>query len=287
MRCNHKNNNMGDFQKNSISLLACYLITVLLCFGGRAYGENGTAPHKDAYVSIIAVGPKPLNRFKRSGSRGDPDRMPIPLPPLEGAVPPSLLYFKTQEGRAKNPSWMRLHVGFNRSAQISKVPSGKVLQLFKMDTHHGKSYTNYVKLPEMNPGSQVLALIHPRKSGNKPWLKEPSISVLNLHSKALADKNVLVRNFSNKPLGFVIGSEKSLILASGQRRSFQICPNEKGQRIVAYTRGVKRVPILKTSIRLSQQMLTVIAFYDANPQANAGKPVGVFRATVNKRIPRS
>lgn len=285
---------------------SCCLIGVFLLVGSiEALGEpSGDKVQGSAYISIVAVGPKPKNRFELPGkkemqelrdelgdgeiegvkvNRSDHAGIPIPLPPLAGMTPPSSLYMRKVDSKDSDPEWSRLRVGFNGSTAITKVSSGIGLTLYSRHQKGDLRYKPYLKLPELSPGSQMMVFLLPSGKGKRPWLKEPKVSELHLHSKGLRGKNLLFRNYASQTVAIAMGEGKPIILRTGQRRSRKLDRDAGYQRVSAVTGGKNKESLLNTTVRVSEGDLTVIVFYDANPETNAGKAVGVFRVAVKKQ----
>lgn len=273
-------------------------------------------PGAAAHMSVVALGPIPTRRYKMPddddledieseadgesgddrGDGGDKDEksrpardsggggIPILLPPLAGAVPPPALFYKLPKVSKGGNPWARMRVGFNNATSVSRVHAGVPLDLHYRDRDRSSGYRSYLKLPALEPWSQVVVFLTPSKDGETPWKNDPHMSVLNLRSQALRDKNVLVRNFSNEAVAFVIDDNAPVTLKSGQRRSFKI-ERKAGFHRVAAIKLNGKVPVLKTSVRVPANTLNVFAFYNAEPQTNGGKNVGAFRTTLSKLSP--
>jgi hypothetical protein len=105
--------------------------------------------------------------------------------------------------------------------------------------------------------------------------------VLNIGSQALADKHIIVRNFSSRPVAFKLNDEKSLVLSSGQRTSMRMDKEASFNRVLAADVN-SRQALMNTVLRLRSNTLNVFAFYDANEKTNGGNKIGVFRTTVDR-----
>jgi len=242
-----------------------------------------------AYVSVMALGPIPQRRYhmpKRPSGPGSSEsgsgKHAVLLPPLRGAVPPAALYFKPDHELDESSGWSRLRIGFNNATGIQKVPSELPIKLYRRAEGDSKSYVSYLVIPSLPAASQTLVLLLPRTRSEKPWAKAPKLSVLNLGAKALRKKNLLVRNFSSEPVMFVVDAQKLRVLAPGQRRSLELTQNGGRHRIEAVLASRNKVSLINTSVRVPDDALSVVAFYNARPETNAGKSVGVFRTTVSK-----
>jgi len=260
------------------------------CISVRAQDESQEGLSKaSAYVSVIALGPIPQRRYqmpKKLGHSGSPEsgsgKHAVFLPPLRGAVPPIALYFKSDHRLEDGSGWNRLRIGFNNATGIQQVPSELPIKLYRRAEGDSKSYVSYLVIPSLPAASQTLVFLLPRSRSEKPWVKVPKLSLLNLGAKALRKKNLLVRNFSSEPVVFMIDAQKPRVLASGQRQSLKLTQNGRYHRIEAALATKESISLINTSVRVPDDALTVIAFYNARPETNAGKSVGVFRTTVSK-----
>jgi hypothetical protein len=311
------------YQKIWISRLMMAGLTAAICLlpdVSSAQGvKNKDAKKKEippgaaAHLSVVALGPIPTRRYKMPDdddledieSEGDSESggdggnkskknrpaadsgaggIPLLLPPLAGAVPPSTLFYKLPKAAKGGNPWARMRVGFNNATSVSKVHAGVPLDLHYIDRDKNSGYRSYLKLPPLEPWSQVVVFLTPSKDGKTPWKTEPTISVLNLRSQALRDKNVLVRNFSSEPVAFVIDDNAPVTLKSGQRRSFNIARKAGFHRVAAIKVNGK-VRLLNTSVRVPANTLNLFAFYNAEPQTNGGKNIGAFRTTLSRLSP--
>jgi len=238
-----------------------------------------------AYVSLVALGPRPARRFKvpRSGKvNANSSGIPIPLDPREGTEPPRSLYLKDGE------SWRRCSLGFNRSGGVLKVPSAESLSFYQRGkSPDGKEavFQSYLRLPKLNPASQWIVFLEPQRGrgmGKRIWKKEPSVSVLRLNSKPMKDKNVLFRNGSSVAIVFYWKEGAPHVLKSGRRVSFKLPPKKGGYRVRAELGGKKKMLLFNSTIKVSHECLTVVAFYDESSKNHAGKPVGVSRMSVRR-----
>lgn len=279
-------------------------------------------PEASAYLSLIALGSVPPRRYTWSSRQvmeggagrhqkpGDANSVKpeakrqrkevseversgqhaVLLAPQSGTVPPAALYFQARptEGGEKNETTKllrsRLRVGFNNATGIQSVPAGRVIKLERRENGSMPVYSSYVSIPAIKPRTQSLAFLLPQSKGTKPWQDAPAVSLLSPNSKALADKNILVRNFSEHTVAYKIGAQKFRQLKPGQRGSLKV-PHSRGYWSFRAVRGKQKTSLLQTSIRVPVDSLTVIAFYNANPETNAGEPVGVFRTAVRKLPP--
>jgi len=244
-----------------------------------------------AHVSLVALGSVPARRYGEDEDRERPESRSKKkqgtgtalLPPLEGTVPPSILYYKVAQtdSKHKNDEWNPIRVGYNRAAPSVKVPAGQSLATYMRNRGQRSGYKPYLKIPRLQPGAQMLCFLFNREGGKMSWQFEPKISMLNLNSQALCDKNLLIRNFSDESITYIMGDKKPAILASGQRKSFKLDKSIAYHRVAAIE-GQQLRFIMNTSVRVPDEAFTVFAFYNRNPQTNSGKSVGVCRATLRR-----
>lgn len=258
-----------------------------------------------AHLSFIALGAVPRRRYQTPDGVGVERKRGAEaflLPPLEGAVPPLVLYYRSRyeamkinegnpastheeggsDGGVEKSGWSKLRVGFNRGVIVSEVVAGVSLVFYTRQAGKEGKYVEYVKLPALLPGSQVLCFLSSSNRGLQPWKSPPKISKLNLHAKALRDKNLLVRNFSDQAVSFAVEKGAAHILAPGQRKSYRLEGVSSSYRMLAMAKQPRRA-IMNTSVRVPEGSLTVIVFFKASPKTQAGKSVGVFRLSVQKR----
>jgi hypothetical protein len=247
-----------------------------------------------AYISLIALGAVPARRYGEDEGLDSPESInkkkrgasTALLPPLEGSVPPSILYYNNvlEKSENNNDAWCPIRVGYNRGSPSVKVPAGVSLAMHIRNGGLKAGYAQYLKIPPLQAGAQVLCFLALREKGKLPWMLTPKISMLDLNSQALRDKNFLVRNFSDASVSYIINDRKPDIVTSGQRRSFKLDQSISYHRVAAIE-GLQRRLIIHASVKVPDKAFTVFAFYNnTNPQTNTGKSVGVFRATL-KRYP--
>ena len=262
-----------------------------------------------AHLSLIALGPVPQRRYKISGkeisgkSKSDEsggiapqslnlNSIPVLLPPLAGAVPPSTLYYKLPTG-SDGRSWGRMRVGFNASTSVTKVHAGVPLSLNVKEGGSTDGYQTYLNLPSLKPGTQSIVFLLPSRKGKTPWKKMPSLHILDMDSQALLGKSILVKNFSNKSVLFSLDDNDSIRLKSGEQKTYELVHKKGRLHRMAATYLTKRVVIFKSSLRVPDGSLSILAFHDAHPKTNGGKKVGVVRVVmsrlsseeVNKKMP--
>ena len=294
-------------KKHMIACLILGFIALLCC--PSIVAEDGSKDTKkeerpaaeSAHFSLIALGPVPQRRYKISGkeisgkSKSDEsgDRapqslnlnsIPVLLPPLAGAVPPSSLYYELLEV-SDDRSWGRARVGFNASTSVTKVHAGVPLSLSVKERTSTNGYQPYLNLPPLKPGSQSIFFLLPSRKGKTPWKKIPSLHTLDMGSQALLGKSILVKNFSNKPVVFSLDDNDPIRLRPGEQKSYELVHKKGRLHRMAATYLTKRVVIFKSALRVPDGALSIFAFHNTNPKTNGGKKVGVVRVVMNQLSP--
>ncbi|MBT8043866.1 MAG: hypothetical protein KJO79_02850 [Verrucomicrobiae bacterium] len=278
----------------------------------KKYALSPTAAH----MSIVALGPIPSRRYKMpdgsdlediesgasdtvkpdtkedsgkarkggagiegSGNSGAAD-IPLLLDPVEGTIPPPALFYETPKAKNRN-SWSRLRVGFNNATAVGPVPAGIPLALYSTNRKARTNYKKFLTLSPLKPATQVILFLTPQGTAKRPWSKPPQVSVLNIRSMELADKNVLVRNFADYPVAFKLNDNDPVVLAPKQRKSFTLDKKHSFNRVLAMDVSTRK-PIIKTGVRLRNNTLNILAFYNANAKTNGGKKIGVFHTAVDR-----
>lgn len=298
-------------------MISCVLL-LIVC--SDVYSEidikDDGVKQSDAYISLIALGAEPSRRYRFSAKGEvksdkshaiDTKKHAVLLTPQLGDIPPSALYYQSNfqvlskagaeekkesggEGvkgkRVEKRGWKRLALTFNRSAGIQKISSDRALPLFLRDRKLGGSegkFVKYLSLPALPAASHTLMFLLPAsKNGRDLWGMQPVISGLRVNSKSMLDKHLVVRNFSNQSVKWIVEGAKPLVLRPGQRKSFKIDRKKIYYSVTAETDGRHPIQLCQMRVKVSSRVLQVIAFYNANPQTNGGKGIGVLRTSVIK-----
>lgn len=249
-----------------------------------------------AHISLIALGPVPQRRYKTSGKSNSDDRgdvaprslnlnsIPVLLPTLVDSVPPPALYYKLSKA-TNGSSWGRMRVGFNASTSVTKVHAGESMCLNIKDASQPDGYRAYLNLAPLKPWTQSVIFLVSSHQGKTPWKKTPHMSVLDMHSKALLGKSVLVENFSNKPVVFSLDNMDPIRLKVGEKKTYEVVHKKGRLHRITATYHSTRVLIFKSALRVPDGTLSIFAFYNANPKTNGGKKVGVVRVVINQLSP--
>lgn len=245
-----------------------------------------------AKLSIIAIGPKPPRRF---GSAGEdkPNSAAVLLPPKPGEIPPRRLYFavgekdekttvSNKEGNDPTPKleFKSINVTFNNPSHFTNVPPNKLLKLQRRDSISGSELSDYISIAPLKPGSVTVVLLRPSGLGSKRWLLEPKLYKINLFDEGLTKKKLTILNLSRRPIKSVFHQDKKLIEPGGFQ-SYESIEGLELHRIAAAYGQEDRI-IYNTALRLnrSNRMLFYV-LYDANPNTNDGRTVGLFRTGMN------
>ena len=247
-------------------------------------------PSAGAHLSIIALGAIPIRCYTMpvvndaDFKKNSHNRIPRLLPPKPHTTPPNTLFYRCAPSD-KEDSWAKIHIGFNNSTTITQVHPHQSLQLYTSEPDLTGSHKKYVTVPALKAGSQNLVFLTPNNNSPNAWKRAPTVTVLNLHSKSLNAKNLLVKNFSNKPVIFAIGKHPPVILAPRKKKSFTLKNHRRYHKIIA-TEQINQSPLINTAVSIPEGSLTVIAFYNSQPQTKEEKSVGAFRTTVHKLPPK-
>jgi len=292
-------------------LATAALVTALPVWGQQGAGEQEVT---EAQLAIVALGPLPQRKYrmpkrdeakemeramkdvmeemekqaKERGEKFDKDlapgssAKPILLENHPDETPPNSVYIKRRENadaHGSSEGWRSIRVAYNNAAAFKKVPAGKALSFFRRDDMKARdNMEHYAKFQGgLQPGSRTMMFLQPTGTGRRPWKGEPKITLLNLDSETMAEKDLVVRNFSSAPVATMIGKKK-VLLNPGEFRSYDFNAAEgKLHRFVA-VEGRKK--IVYTNIKVDSGSVTVIAFYNANPKTNSGFKTGVFRTSL-------
>jgi len=269
-----------------------------------------------AQVAVVALGPRPVRRYKmpkgaelremkkeiealqkehtaeaknhgrkhKGGQQGPgANNQPVLLAPHRDEVPPASLYLKEKmkEGTAKNaPAYEYIPVGYNNSPSFKKIQAGVALKFLRKVDAARNEMEEYISLDlGVSPGSRSVVFLRPTGKGSKLWEGDPKVSVLNLDSPALAEKDLLVKNFSNKTVSCVIG-EKRMVINPLESKSYKFNAAAGSLHRFQAVEMTGKKTLVNTGIRVHSSAVNLIVFYPAHPQTNAGKDVGVMRTAM-------
>ena len=238
-----------------------------------------------AKLAIIAIGPKPPRRF--GSPEGDkPNSAAALLPPKPGEIPPRRLYFEIKEEKKttepqkdekKPPLKLKsINVTFNNPSHFIEVPPRKIL---KLQRRGNSELSDYISIAPLKPGSMTVVLLRPTGKGDKRWVSEPKQYKIDLLDDELNNKRLAILNLSRRPVKSIFHKDKKMIPAGGFQAYECIEGLELHRMVAAYGREDKI--IYNTALRLNKSnRLLFYVLYDANPNTNDGRTVGLFRTSM-------
>lgn len=261
-------------------ILSIFLLCSLCSRAQESAKEKEVLPAK---LSIIAIGPKPSRSFGDSGAL---------LPAKRGEIPPRRLHFEAKEDAkavAKKEDEDKdgdkavlssINVTFNNPSHFIEVPPGRTLALQRREE---SEYSDYITLKPLEPGSMTLVLLRPSGKGDKRWVPEPYKSIIDLQGSALRNKKLAILNLSRRAVKSIFHDDKKMIPAGGFQAYDSIEGLELHRMAAAYGRE-DRI-IFNTALRLNKSnRLLFYVLYDANPNTNDGRTVGLFRTSVEPEV---
>jgi hypothetical protein len=245
-----------------------------------------------AKLAIIAIGPKPPRRFG-SPDESRPNSAAALLPPRPGEIPPRRLHFeitqkkqqsgakKLKEDAKKTPLKMKsINVTFNNPSHFIEVPPNKTLKLQRRDSRGSSELSDYISITPLLPGSMTLVLLRPSGKGDNRWVSEPRKYKIDLLDEKLKNKRLAILNLSRRPVKSIFHKDKKMIPAGGFH-SYESIQGLELHRIAAAYGREDRI-IYNTGLRLNKSNhLLFYVLYDANPNTNDGRTVGLFRTSMD------
>jgi len=239
--------------------------------------ENEVLPAK---LAIIAIGPKPAREFgNRNGAKKSSGS--VLLPPNPGEIPPRRLYLERDEKEdgEENTELESIQVTFNSPSHFVEVPANRML-IFKR--RGDDEFRKYVTVKPLVAGSKHIILLRPSGKGGQRWVSAPFQYRINLLNEALANKRLVVMNLSRRSITSIVHEDKKVITAGGFL-AYEAIDGLKLHRVSAFYGREKKV-IYHTAVKLNKEAthLLLYVFYDANPNTNDGRTVGLFKASVDR-----
>jgi hypothetical protein len=261
------------------------LITISCSFFSHGQEEEPTNKKEilPAKLAIIAIGPKPPRRY--GSPEGDkPNSAAALLPPKSGEIPPRRLHFEIQEKKKAKKDETKpplkptsINVTFNNPSHFIEVPPSKTL---KLQRREDSEFSNYISIDPLKPGSMTVVLLRPTGKGDKRWLSEPKQYKIDLLDDELNNKRLAILNLSRRPVKSIFHKDKKMIPAGGFKSYESIEGLELHRMAAAYGREDKI--IYNTALRLNKSnRLLFYVLYDANPNTNDGRTVGLFRTSMD------
>ncbi len=257
-------------------ILLITISSTLLSQAQEAAEKKEVLPAK---LAIIAIGPKPPRRF--GSPDGDkPNSAAALLPPKPGEVPPRRLHFEIKEDDKKpllKPK--SINVTFNNPSHFIEVPPSRILKLQRRDSGGNSELSDYLSIAPLKPGSMTVVLLRPTGKGDKRWVSEPKQYKIDLLDDELNNKRLAILNLSRRPVKSIFHKDKKMIPAGGFQAYECIEGLELHRMAAAYGREDKI--IYNTALRLNKSnRLLFYVLYDANPNTNDGRTVGLFRTSM-------
>ena len=279
------------------SLVACLSVSSLFA---QNHALKSNSDKNSQLVSVIALGPKPQRRYKmpdeeetgklerkmseslpkatasapkapksRTGTAG---RQAVMLSVSKYAAPPTQLFYKKSGARQK----AKLSVRFNNQGGFSKLPSHKPIEFYNSSK---KGAQLVFTLPSIKPDTSSLFFLTPTGKGNKLWEPKPKVTYIPLTWSENLETRVILLNPSRQVVQIHLSNGKKLALKPGSKQHVDLTPPNNGKRITLIAKGTKdRKIAIQDTIKVTQELTKVYAFYDANPKTNGGRSVGVYRA---------
>lgn len=227
-------------------------------------------------IMIVALGPVPPRRYSVGKNRGDAAM----LLPQVGEVPPSKLYYKGLVDNAKNSkaeeTWRPFQIAFNNTTAMRSIKAGGEFVLYRKVAD---GYEPYVTVPTGEVGMRRVVFLSPSsllKNENRPWMDRPQVTVISPDAGRLKDKHFVIKNLSRMTVLHAFGDTVANV-DPGQLIGYR--RNRQGVLYhLAARYGKQRKIIYNMAVKLGKGSgIHLYALYDAIPDTNAGRAVGVFR----------
>lgn len=227
-------------------------------------------------IMVVALGPVPPRRYSAGGNRGDAAM----LLPQVGEVPPSKLYYQGFENDVENSqvteTWRPFQIAFNNTTAMRSIKAGEDFVLYKK---LADAYEPYVTIPSGEAGMRRVIFLSPLsllKNKNRPWMDKPHVTVIAPGVGRLKDKQFVIKNLSGMTVLHAFGDTIANVDPGqliGYRRNHQGVLYHLAARY-----GKQRKIIYNMAVKLGRGSgIHLYTLYDARPDTNAGRSVGVFR----------
>lgn len=227
-------------------------------------------------VMVVALGPVPPRRYSEGKSRRDAAM----LLPQVGEVPPSKLYYQGLKDDVKNPkaveTWKPFQIAFNNTTAMRSIKAGEEFVLYRK---LADGYEPYVTVPAGEVGMRRVVFLTPSslsRNKNRPWMDKPHVTVISPDAGRLKDKHFVIKNLSRMTVLHAFGDTVANV-DPGQLIGYR--RNRQGVLYhLAARYGKQRKIIYNMAVKLGKGSgIHLYALYDAMPDTNAGRAVGVFR----------
>lgn len=263
--------------KNVIPLLA-FLSIISQFDSGFAQTKNHSiqedANDATAEIAIVALGPKPPRRYRET----DGGATSLMLFAQPGETPPSRLFFEDDTRKKNEERWISFNLAFNNPSNFKEFPAGKELGFYRQVPESDEREL-YVKLPSVAAGTRTVIFLTAKKFGATPWDHSPRIRTIQLDQKKLVDKQFILANFSRHTVEHAFEGKVEVVKPD---KILTYPRNEVGEIYrLAARYGAEQKIIYNTAVRLDTEgHIQLFALYDANPETNGGRDVGVFRTMI-------
>lgn len=227
-------------------------------------------------IMVVALGPVPPRRYSEENNRGDAAM----LLPQVGEVPPSKLYYHGLEEGKKNSKaeerWRPFQIAFNNATAMRSIKAGEELVLYR---RLADGYEPYVRIPAGGVGMRRVVFLSPSsllKNENRPWMDRPHVTIISPDTGRLKDKQFVIKNLSRVTVLHAFGDAIANV-DPGQLIGYR--RNRQGVLYhLAARYGKQRKIIYNMAVKLGEGSgIHLYALYDAVPDTNAGRSVGVYR----------
>ncbi len=256
------------------SLIGCLAVATAGDIKNGQDSDAGAAIKPLTEIAIIALGPMPPRRYlDEPGGDG-----PVMLLARPGEIPPARLYYKDKKPAGRKAQWRPWSVAFNNPSVMRPVAPGEVLALYQKMPGNDE-YRKYVSIPAAGEGSRRVVFLTASSQGAQRWHSIPLVSSISLSSKRMQGKQLILKNLSRfTVLHAFEGSVTSV--PPLKTIAYQCAQTGELYRLAAQYGTHKKI-IYNTAVRLGGgRYIHLFALYDADPQTNAGRSVGVFRTMI-------
>ena len=235
-----------------------------------------------ARLAIIAIGPKPSREFGNTNGAKTSSTSAL-LPPGPNEIPPRRLYVELaeKEGEDEKEELRLINVRFNNPSRFSEMAPNRILHFLRKEDGESKKY---MTMKPLEAGSMNLVLLRPTGKGDKRWLSEPIQYKIDLLGATLVDKQLAIINLSRRTIKSMVHGDQKMIVAGGLL-TYEGIDGLELHRVSAVYGREERV-IYHTAIRLNKEVnrLLIYVLYDANPNTNDGRTVGLFKTSMEQKV---
>jgi len=231
---------------------------------------------KDCRLAIVAIGPKPPRRYGKDQS-GSVHAASTLLPPRLGELPPKRLFMDLSDEKETGEETRSIDVSYNAKPTFITLPPHKTLKL-RQKKEQGEE--RYLTL-EANPaGSVNLILLSPSSLSPSRWNSEPKQFKIDLTNSVFQSKGLAFINLSKRSIRSKYHM-KEVLLRSGQWYVHSVTSDRLLHQVSAHY-GREDKTVFSSAVKLNKtKSINLFIFYDANPNTNDGRTVGLIRLRVN------